>query len=522
MEQKNDQNQLEFPGTWAKNEPERIAIVMTGSGEEMTYFELDEKANRIANLFVSLGLNAGDHAAFCLENTIDFLPLAWGAHYAGLYYTAISSRLTDEEMSYIVKDCGARVFITSVGVRDTAEQMNFSDTAVQEKFSIGGELTGYTSLEDAIESVSKEPRLGRVEGQDMLYSSGTTGLPKGVKVKAPDVPLGSPSPQAILFRAVFGIESDAVYLSPAPLYHAAPLRFCMAAHRIGATVVVMEKFDPEGALAAIEANGVTASQWVPTMFVRMLKLPEEVREKYNTTSLKTVIHAAAPCPIEVKKQMIDWWGPILHEYYAGTEGNGFTYINSEDWLSHQGSVGKSLLGELVIVDDEGNEIPVGEEGNVYFRSDSRFEYHNDPEKTASSRIGEDLSTLGDIGRVDEDGFLYLTDRKAHMIISGGVNIYPQEAENILTMHPDVYDVAVIGVPNDEFGEEVKAVVQLIDPKKAGQDLAKELIAYCRSHLADLKCPRSVDFREELPRHPTGKLYKRLLKDQYWGERKTRI
>ena len=407
MEQKNDQNQLEFPGTWAKNEPERIAIVMTGSGEEMTYFELDEKANRIANLFVSLGLNAGDHVAFCLENTIDFLALAWGAHYAGLYYTAISSRLTDEEMSYIVKDCGARVFITSVGVRDTAEQMNFSDTAVQEKFSIGGELTGYTSLEDAIESVSKEPRLGRVEGQDMLYSSGTTGLPKGVKVKAPDVPLGSPSPQAILFRAVFGIESDAVYLSPAPLYHAAPLRFCMAAHRIGATVVVMEKFDPEGALAAIEANGVTASQWVPTMFVRMLKLPEEVREKYNTTSLKTVIHAAAPCPIEVKKQMIDWWGPILHEYYAGTEGNGFTYINSEDWLSHQGSVGKSLLGELVIVDDEGNEIPVGEEGNVYFRSDSRFEYHNDPEKTASSRIGEDLSTLGDIGRVDEDGFLSL-------------------------------------------------------------------------------------------------------------------
>ena len=407
MEQKNDQNQLEFPGTWAKNEPERIAIVMTGSGEEMTYFELDEKANRIANLFVSLGLNAGDHVAFCLENTIDFLALAWGAHYAGLYYTAISSRLTDEEMSYIVKDCGARVFITSVGVRDTAEQMNFSDKAVQEKFSIGGELTGYTSLEDAIESVSKEPRLGRVEGQDMLYSSGTTGLPKGVKVKAPDVPLGSPSPQAILFRAVFGIESDPVYLSPAHIYHADPLRFCMAAHRIGATVVVMEKFDPEGALAAIEANGVTASQWVPTMFVRMLKLPEEVREKYNTTSLKTVIHAAAPCPIEVKKQMIDWWGPILHEYYAGTEGNGFTYINSEDWLSHQGSVGKSLLGELVIVDDEGNEIPVGEEGNVYFRSDSRFEYHNDPEKTASSRIGEDLSTLGDIGRVDEDGFLSL-------------------------------------------------------------------------------------------------------------------
>ena len=326
----------------------------------------------------------------------------------------------------------------------------------------------------------------------------------------------------MLFRAVFGIESDAVYLSPAPLYHAAPLRFCMAAHRIGATVIVMEKFDPEEALAAIEDHGVTASQWVPSMFVRMLKLPEEIREKYDTTTLKTVIHAAAPCPIEVKKQMIDWWGPILHEYYAGTEGNGFTYINSEDWINHPGSVGKSLLGELVIVDDEGNELPYGEEGNIYFRSDSRFEYHNDPEKTAASRMGEDLSTLGDIGRVDEEGFLYLTDRKAHMIISGGVNIYPQEAENILTMHPAIYDVAVIGVPNDEFGEEVKAVVQLVDPNKADSDLERELIAYCRSHLADLKCPRSIDFKEELPRHPTGKLYKRLLRDQYWSDKETRI
>ncbi len=513
---------LEYPGRWALEAPDRPAIVMHGSGEVMTFAELDAEANRIANLFRSLGLQPGDHMAFCLENRIEFLALAWGAHYAGLYYTAISSRLTSDEVSYIVDDCGARVFVTSPYKADVVEAVTAATPGVEARFSIGGPLPDHASFEDAVASQSADPFRGAVEGQDMLYSSGTTGRPKGVKTPLTGEPLGRANSITLMARFLFSAEEGQVYLSPAPLYHSAPLRFCLGYQRLGYTVVVMEKFDPETALEAIQAHRAHTSQWVPTMFVRMLKLPEEVRARYDTSSLVSAIHAAAPCPVEVKSRMIDWWGPVLHEYYAGTEGNGVTYINSEDWLDHPGSVGRAVLGELVIVDDEGNELPVGEEGAIYFRGDARFEYHNDPEKTAGSRLGGNLSTLGDVGRLDPDGFLYLTDRKAYMIISGGVNIYPQEAENVLTMHPAVFDVAVIGVPNDEFGEEVKAVVQPVDPSAAGEDLARELIAFCRSQLADVKCPRSVDFRNELPRHPTGKLYKRLLKDEYWQGHQARI
>jgi acyl-CoA synthetase (AMP-forming)/AMP-acid ligase II len=291
---------------------------------------------------------------------------------------------------------------------------------------------------------------------------------------------------------------------------------------LGTTIIVMEKYDPEQALALIERHGVTDSQWVPTMFVRMLKLDDEVRARYDVSSLRAAIHAAAPCPVDVKRRMIDWWGPVIYEYYAGTEGTGLTFTNSEDWLAHPGTVGKALMGEVVIIGDDDEELPAGEEGSVYFRSEIKFEYHNDPEKTAGAMLGENLSTLGDVGRLDEDGFLYLTDRKAYMIISGGVNIYPQEAENILTMHPSVFDVAVFGVPNEDFGEEVKAVVQAADGAVPGPELERELIAFCRSQLADVKCPRSIDFRDELPRHPTGKLYKRFLKDEYWKDHQARI
>ena len=336
------------------------------------------------------------------------------------------------------------------------------------------------------------------------------------------VPLGDTDSVTTLLSLLFGATADTVYLSPAPLYHAAPLRFCRGINRLGATLVVMEHFDAENMLRFIERYEVTLMQVVPTMFVRALKLDEEVRASYDVSSLDAVVHAAAPCPVAVKKHMIEWWGPILHEYYAGTEGHGFVYCNREQWLAHDGTVGTALTGIVHIVDDGGTEVPTGEEGTVYFESDSTFEYHNDPEKTRGSRLANGWSTLGDVGRLDEDGFLYLTDRKAFMIISGGVNVSPQETENLLTMHPKVVDVAVFGIPNEDLGEEVKAVVQPVDMGTAGPELARELLVYCEEHLAKVKTPRTIDFRAELPRHPTGKLYKRLLRDEYWEGHPTHL
>jgi acyl-CoA synthetase (AMP-forming)/AMP-acid ligase II len=356
------------------------------------------------------------------------------------------------------------------------------------------------------------------EGVDMLYSSGTTGRPKGVKPTLSKAPVGTPNKLYELVSFLFQPDGDSVYLSPAPLYHAAPLRYCLTFHRFGATVVVMERFDPEEALRAIDRYGVTHSQWVPTMFIRMLKLPEETRAAHDLSSLRYAVHAAAPCPAEVKEQMIAWWGPVLHEYYAGTEGNCFVYADSKAWLEHRGTVGRPLLGQIHVCDEEGAELPPGRTGVLYFGEGPEFEYHDDPVKTASSRdpLGRGWTTLGDVGYVDEEGFLYLTDRLSYMIISGGVNIYPQEVENLLAVHPKVADVAVIGVPDPEMGEAVKAVIQPMEPGEAGPELERELLDHCREHLAHYKCPRSIDFRAELPRQPTGKLYKRLLKDEYWA------
>ena len=510
-----------YPGAFAATRPDHPAVIMAGTGQTMTYAELDDEANRLSQLFRSVGLQPGDHVAFCMENHPRFLAVAWGCHYAGVYYTAMSSRLNDDEMQYILNDCGAKAFITTAYKREAAEKLLGQAPDVETWLMIDGTIDGYESYEDALAGQPAEPLEGRIAGADMLYSSGTTGKPKGVKPPMPSQPLDAAGTSVYgLMAMLFGLTEDSVYLSPAPLYHAAPLRFCMGAQMGGATVVVMERFDPEEALALIEKHRATLSQWVPTMFIRMLKLPDDVRTKYDVSSMQAAVHAAAPCPVEVKRKMIEWWGPVLHEYYAGTEGNGFVYTNSEDWLEHPGSVGKALIGTIHIVDEEtGEEVPVGEPGTVYFEGENAatFQYHNDPEKTEKSRDpkGRGWSTLGDVGRLDEDDFLYLTDRKAYMIISGGVNIYPQEAENVLAMHPKVYDVAVFGVPNEDFGEEVKAVVQAAEGIETSPELERELIAFCREKLADVKCPRSIDFRDELPRHPTGKLYKRLLKDEYW-------
>jgi acyl-CoA synthetase (AMP-forming)/AMP-acid ligase II len=517
------------PAHWARVRPDHPALVMGGSGETVTYAELDADANRLARLFRSLGLDPGDRVAVCMENRPEYLSITWGAHYAGLYYTAISSRLTSDELAYIIEDSGARVLISSPYKADQLAEIAETLSGLDLSLAVGGAVDGFEPFRDAVAAHSPEPIDDGLEGLPMLYSSGTTGRPKGVKPPLTGDPLGTGEGLATLLSLLLGFDEQSVYLSPAPMYHSAPLRYCMGAQRLGCTVVCMERFDPGAALALVEQHRVTHSQWVPTMFVRMLKLPEDERTGHDLSSLQMAVHAAAPCPTPVKEQMIDWWGPVLHEYYAGTEGNGFVYCNSEQWLSHKGTVGQAILGQIHIVDEAtGEEVPTGQEGTVYFapapgaEEGRAFEYHNDPGKTDDSYLANGWSTLGDVGRLDEDGYLFLTDRKANMIISGGVNIYPQETENVLTMHPAVADVAVIGVPNDDFGEEVKAVVQPAEGTEADDDLARDLIAYCRDRLADVKCPRSVDFRRELPRHPTGKLYKRLLKDEYWAGHDSRI
>jgi acyl-CoA synthetase (AMP-forming)/AMP-acid ligase II len=512
-----------YPGKYAETTPDKPAVIMAGTGATMTFAELDAAANRLSHLLRQAGLGVGDHVAFCLENHPRYHEIAWGCAYAGVNYTAMSSRLTTEEAEYILNDSGARVFITSSYKRDMAAALQGRMPAVELALMLDGTIDGFEPYEDGVAGQSAEPLPDpRIAGRDMLYSSGTTGRPKGVKLPPPDQPLDQPNALVLGCQILFGFDDTTVYLSPAPLYHAAPLRFTMAAHSLGGTVVVMEHFDPEEFLALVERYHVTNTQVVPTMLIRMLKLPDEQRLAYDVRSLRGAIHAAAPCPIPVKEAMIEWWGPIISEYYAGTEGNGLVFVDSENWLAHKGTVGKALTGEVHIVDDDGNEVPVGEEGTIYFGGGPAFEYHNDPKKTAESRLANGWSTLGDVGRLDDDGYLYLTDRKAYMIITGGVNVYPQEAENLLAMHPKVNDVAVIGVPNADFGEEVKAVVEPAADVEVGPELERELIAYCRQHLSDLKCPRTVDFVDELPRAPTGKLYKRLVRDKYWEGHESRL
>jgi acyl-CoA synthetase (AMP-forming)/AMP-acid ligase II len=510
-----------YPGVFAATSPDRPAIIQAETGEVTTFAQLHDRSVRLSNVLRDAGLRPGDHIAICMENHPRYLEVIWGCHYAGLVYTACSSRLTRAELSYILNDCSAKAFITSKYKADQALEIAADIPNVSLRLMLSGTVEGYDSYESAVDAASNTPLEDMVDGTDMLYSSGTTGMPKGISRPFPGTPLGTAAGlAAALTQGLYQFQEGMVYLSPAPLYHAAPLRFNMSVHTNGGTTVVMEHFDAEDYLKYMEKYKATHSQLVPTMFIRMLKLPEATRNKYDVSSLKVAIHAAAPCPIPTKKAMIEWWGPIIHEYYAGTEGNGFVYCNSDMWLAHPGTVGTAIQGVVHICDEEGNEVPNGESGTVFFESVATFEYHNDPEKTKASRDpqGRGWSTLGDVGYLDADNFLYLTDRKAFMIISGGVNIYPQEAENVLVNHPKVVDIAVFGVPNDDFGEEVKGVVQPVTMPTSdaeAQALSAELIAYCRTQLADIKCPRSIDFREELPRHPTGKLYKRLLKDEYW-------
>jgi len=500
------------PGEWPAG---RVALTIAETGEQRTYGELESASNRYSQLYRSLGLDIGAGVALVMENGPELLEACLGARRSGLYYTPISTFLTGEETRYIVEDCAARLLIVSARYADKAQDVASRCGDRMILFSAGGDVPGFRAIETAIGAMPAEPVADETTGQDLLYSSGTTGRPKGIKVPLSGREFGVPDPRGSAVYSLYGVNESTVYLSPAPLYHAAPLRYALGILLAGGHVVVMRHFDPERALEAIDRYRCTHAQFVPTMFVRMLKLPREIRERYDVSSLTCAIHAAAPCPVPVKEQMIDWWGPVIYEYYAGSENNGFCAISPQEWLTHKGSVGRALYGEPHVVDDDGNELPPGEIGMIYFGGASDFEYLNDPEKTKSAYNDRGWSTLGDVGYLDEEGYLYLTDRQSYMIISGGVNIYPQETENMLVMHPKVADVAVFGVPDDDLGEQVKAVVQPVRGVVANEALAQELIAWCRERLSHIKCPRSIDFMAELPRHPTGKLYKRILKAGYW-------
>lgn len=492
------------------HDPDKPAFVICDTGERVTFGELESRANQGAQLLRAEGIVIGDHIAILMENRREFLEICFAADRAGVYYTTISTHLTPDEIAYILHDCGARMLVTS-----PAHVATIAAIGEVPIYVVGGPAPGVHDWTGTTHGLPTTPIPDERQGLDMLYSSGTTGRPKGIKWPLPEDAPGGRTMLLELLTSLFGYGPDTRYLSPAPLYHAAPLRHSMVTIKMGGTVYVMGKFDAVGSLRLIEHHGITHSQWVPTMFVRLLKLPEDDRKRFDLSSMDMAVHAAAPCPADVKRRMLDWWGPIIHEYYSGTENNGFTAITSQEWLSHPGSVGRAKLGVLHICDEHGAELPVGTEGEVYFENGHQFSYHNDPEKTAACTNDRGWTTLGDIGRLDEQGYLYLTDRKSFVIISGGVNIYPQETEDVLLAHPSVLDAAVIGVPHEEFGEEVKAVVQLVASQTGSAALEEALINHCRARLSAIKCPRSIDFEETLPRSATGKLYKRKLRDEYW-------
>jgi long-chain acyl-CoA synthetase len=515
-----------YPGTVATTDPGRRAVVM-GGGEVVTYGELNDGSIRLARLLREAGLRPGDHFAVMAENHPRYCEVVWAALRSGFYVTAVNSHLTADEAAFIVDDCDAKVLVTSAASADAARAMMRSTPKVRRRLMLDGEIEGHDFYDQATAGYSSEPLDDERRGTVMLYSSGTTGRPKGVKFPLPvgEASLGE-AEIAAHNRALYGFRDGMVYLNPAPLYHAAPLRVSLAVQSLGGTVVVMERFDPEQALRLIQRERVTHSQWVPTMFVRMLKLPPAARDGWDLSSHEVAVHAAAPCPIEVKERMIDWWGPIIEEYYAGTENIGSTSIGSAEWLSHKGSVGRASQGATIhICDDDGTELTPGTAGLVYFElPGALFEYHHDPEKTRSTAHPDHPTwrTLGDIGRLDEDRYLYLTDRRTYMIVSGGVNIYPQEIEDALVAHPAVLDAAVFGVPNADMGEEVKAVIQPVEWHDAGDALTAELRTWCEGRLAGYKRPRTYDYLPQLPRLDNGKLYKRALRDRYWDDRESRV
>lgn len=508
---------MAYPGSLAQQQPTKPAVVIAGTDQQLDYQSLDQRSNQIAQLLWQEGLRPGDHVAIFMENNLRYFEIIWGAVRSGLVITPINRYFTPDEAAYVVNDCGAQALFVSTYMTAVAVPLAQSTPNCRGKFVVDGACSGYQDLDALQSTLPTTPLTEEPRGQVMFYSSGTTGRPKGILRNEPAAPMSDGMYINARLRG-YGMDEDAVYLSPAPIYHAAPLGHCMGVLSLGGTVVMMPRFDVMQSLGYIERYRITHSQWVPTMFVRMLKLVESERLQFDLSSHKLALHAAAPCPVEVKRQMIEWWGPILLEYYAGSEGNGTTVIDSGEWLAKPGSVGKASIGKLRICDDDDQELPPGKEGLVYFERDIvPFQYHNDPTKTKKAQHPKhpNWTALGDVGYVDADGYLFLTDRKSFMIISGGVNIYPQAIENALVLHPAVADVAVIGVPHEDFGEEVKAVVELMPGTVASAELAQQLIDFTRDKVASYMVPRSVDFTDALPRLPTGKLYKNKVRDQYW-------
>jgi acyl-CoA synthetase (AMP-forming)/AMP-acid ligase II len=504
----------------ADGDPSSPALIVAENGT-LSYRELFERSRRVAALLHTAGLRRGDGVALVLPNRREFFEITWGCQLSGLYYSAVNTHFTPDEVAYVIEDSEAKAVFIDASMAALGQRIREVNTGVDVHIGVGGELPGWRSYENALTDSGASPPI--CDGSEMLYSSGTTGRPKAVRRPLPEDGQGSWAQKVLEYSLAqrYDMTPSSVYLSPAPLYHAAGINYTMAVHRVGAAAILMRKFDAEAVLGLIEAHRVTHAQFVPTMFVRMLKLPDAVREKYDVSSLRCVIHAAAPCPVDVKHRMMDWFGPIIHEYYGGTEGFAGTIIGPGEWLAHPGSVGKPF-SPVHVVGEDGAELPAGKSGELYFEGGPAFEYFKDPVKTASVYNERGWRSLGDMGYVDEDGYMYLTDRSTFMIVSGGVNIYPQEAENVLVMHPKLVDAAVFGVPNDEFGEEVKAVVQPVEGVEAGPALETELIEYCRANLASYKCPRTIEFDPELPRDPNGKLYKRRIRERYWQGRASRI
>jgi acyl-CoA synthetase (AMP-forming)/AMP-acid ligase II len=498
------------PSRVAAVSPDRPAVICASGGQTLSYGVLEDRSLRLANALRSYGLVPGDHVALLLENRPEVFEIVWGALRCGLYVTPVNWHLTADEASYIIEDCGARVLFAGDEVAAVATAAIRGRPVVG--VAVGASQPGFNDYERVLELFPPTPDPGECEGAWMFYSAGTTGRPKGIKPQELGGALGAPvarSRVGAILGDRFGASAKSVYLSPAPLYHAAPAGWTTAFQRLGATVVITRSFDPVELLELIERFEVTHVQLVPTHLVRLLRLPPATRQRYDLSSLKVLVHAAAPCPVEVKRAVIEWLGPIVHEYYAGSEGAGMCAIDSDEWLARPGSVGRSLFGPIHVLAPDGTELPPGQEGQVWFESTNRFEYHHSPEQTAAAHDPRGWSTLGDIGRLDEDGYLYLTDRVANTIITGGVNVYPREVEDVLIVHPAVEDVAVVGVPDDDFGESVRAVVQLAGDGDR-DTIAVELMAFCRSRIAVFKCPRSIVFVDQLPRLPTGKLAKRLL------------